>query len=42
MTIHASELLAKALKRQGVDTMFYLMGGPMFTTAKFSTYDDAA
>jgi thiamine pyrophosphate-dependent acetolactate synthase large subunit-like protein len=30
MTILASQLLAKALKRQGVDTMFYLMGGPMF------------
>ena len=34
MTIHASELLAKALKRQGVDTMFYLMGGPMFTAER--------
>jgi len=32
MTIHASQLLGKALKRQGVDTLFYLMGGPMFTT----------
>lgn len=30
MTIHASQLLGKALKRQGVETMFYLMGGPMF------------
>ncbi len=34
MTIHASELLAKALKRQGVETMFYLMGGPMFTVER--------
>ena len=34
MTIHASELLARALKRQGVDTMFYLMGGPMFTAER--------
>ncbi len=34
MAIHASELLAKALKRQGVDTMFYLMGGPMFTAER--------
>src|ERR671933_548560 len=24
-----SQILARALKRQGVDTMFYLMGGPM-------------
>ena len=31
MTIHASQLVGKALKRQGVDTMFFLMGGPMFT-----------
>lgn len=31
MTVHASELVGKALKRQGVDTMFFLMGGPMFT-----------
>ena len=30
MTIHASQLVSKALKRQGVDTMFFLMGGPMF------------
>ena len=30
MTIHASQVLGKALRRQGVDTMFYLMGGPMF------------
>lgn len=27
--IHASSLVGKALKRQGVDTMFFLMGGPM-------------
>ena len=31
MTIHASQLVGKALKRQGADTMFFLMGGPMFT-----------
>ncbi len=28
-TITGSEVLAKALRTQGVDTMFYLMGGPM-------------
>jgi thiamine pyrophosphate-dependent acetolactate synthase large subunit-like protein len=27
-----SQILARALKRQGVDTMFYLMGGPMLDT----------
>ena len=27
-----SEVLARALKSQGVDTMFYLMGGPMLET----------
>ena len=32
MTIHASHLIGKALKREGLDTMFFLMGGPMFTT----------
>src|SRR5215216_3283652 len=26
---NGSQILARALKRQGVDTMFYLMGGPM-------------
>ena len=31
MTIQGSQLLAKALKRQGADTMFYLMGGPMLS-----------
>lgn len=29
-----SELLARALKQQGVDTFFYLMGGPMLSTEK--------
>lgn len=29
MSTNGSALLGKALKRQGVDTMFYLMGGPM-------------
>src|ERR1700730_6289493 len=28
-TVNGSELLARALKSQGVDTMFYVMGGPM-------------
>jgi thiamine pyrophosphate-dependent acetolactate synthase large subunit-like protein len=31
-TITGSEVLAKALRTQGVDTMFYLMGGPMLET----------
>ena len=31
-TITGSEVLAKALKTQGVDAMFYLMGGPMLET----------
>jgi acetolactate synthase-1/2/3 large subunit len=31
-TITGSEVLAQALKSQGVDTMFYLMGGPMLET----------
>jgi acetolactate synthase-1/2/3 large subunit len=31
-TITGSEVLAQALKAQGVDTMFYLMGGPMLET----------
>ena len=31
MTIHASQLVGKALKREGMETMFFLMGGPMFT-----------
>lgn len=34
MSIHASALLGKALKRQGADTMFFLMGGPMLATEK--------
>lgn len=29
MTITGSEILARALKRQGVEAVFYLMGGPM-------------
>src|SRR5437879_13898090 len=28
-TVLGSEILAQALKSQGVDTMFYIMGGPM-------------
>jgi acetolactate synthase-1/2/3 large subunit len=31
-TVLGSELLAQALKSQGVDTMFYVMGGPMLET----------
>src|SRR5258705_3978450 len=31
-TITESEVLAQALRSQGVDTMFYLMGGPMLET----------
>lgn len=29
MPVHASTILGQALKRQGFDTMFFLMGGPM-------------
>ena len=31
-TITGSEILAKAMKSQGIDTMFYIMGGPMLET----------
>src|SRR2546429_2695583 len=31
-TVLGSEILAQALKSQGVDTMFYVMGGPMLET----------
>ncbi len=31
-TITGSEVLAEALRSQGVDTLFYLMGGPMLET----------
>src|SRR5437667_2081645 len=31
-TVLGSEILAQALKSQGVDTMFYIMGGPMLET----------
>jgi thiamine pyrophosphate-dependent acetolactate synthase large subunit-like protein len=31
-TLLGSELLAQSLKQQGVDTMFYIMGGPMLET----------
>ena len=31
-TITGSEVLAQALRSQGIDTMFYLMGGPMLET----------
>ena len=31
-TVTGSEVLAQALKSQGIDTMFYVMGGPMLET----------
>src|SRR5207237_8121548 len=31
-TITGSEVLAQALRTQGIDTMFYVMGGPMLET----------
>ncbi len=31
-TVVGSEILAQSLKSQGVDTMFYIMGGPMLET----------
>ena len=31
-TVHGYEILAQSLKSQGVDTMFYIMGGPMLET----------
>src|SRR5688572_15374310 len=31
-TVLGSEILAQSLKSQGVDTMFYIMGGPMLET----------
>ena len=31
-TVTGSELLAQALKSQGVDALFYVMGGPMLET----------
>src|SRR6266516_2763079 len=31
-TLIGSEILAQSLKSQGVDTMFYIMGGPMLAT----------
>ena len=31
MTIHASHLVGKALRQEGADMIFFLMGGPMFT-----------
>src|SRR6059058_6682665 len=31
-TITGSEVLAQALRSQGTDTLFYLMGGPMLET----------
>src|SRR5207245_3989077 len=31
-TVIGSELLAQALRSQGVDTLFYVMGGPMLET----------
>jgi thiamine pyrophosphate-dependent acetolactate synthase large subunit-like protein len=31
-TVLGAELLAQSLKSQGVETMFYVMGGPMLET----------
>src|SRR5215470_8720003 len=31
-TVTGSEILAKAMRSQGIDTMFYIMGGPMLET----------
>src|SRR5207244_12924235 len=31
-TVLGSDILAQSLKSQGVDTMFYIMGGPMLET----------
>ena len=31
-TVMGHEVLARALQSQGVDTMFYVMGGPMLET----------
>jgi thiamine pyrophosphate-dependent acetolactate synthase large subunit-like protein len=31
-TVTGSEILAKTMKSQGIDTMFYIMGGPMLET----------
>ena len=28
-TVNGSQILARALRQQGVDTFFYIMGGPM-------------
>ena len=32
MAVTGSQILAEALKRQGVDTFFYIMGAPMMLT----------
>jgi len=29
MALNGSQLIARALKRQGADVFFYIMGGPM-------------
>ena len=31
--MNGSQILARALKRQGADTLFYIMGGPMMAAA---------
>ncbi|MCW3019490.1 MAG: thiamine pyrophosphate-binding protein, partial [Solirubrobacterales bacterium] len=33
MGVHGNELLAQALRKRGVDTIFFLMGGPMIDAA---------
>ena len=35
-TVTGSELLALSMKAQGIDTMFYVMGGPMLETEAFA------
>ena len=34
--LNGSEILAKALKREGVDELFFLMGGPMLAAESAS------
>ena len=37
--LNGSEILAKALKREGVDELFFLMGGPMLAAESASIND---
>ena len=34
MTLTGSDLVAQALRRQGVDAFFYIMGAPMSATSR--------